>query len=88
VILPWLAAGPEPLCAVYHQRAQSVIEAALQRQERKISRVLQVLQARRVGESEILRFLPDLASFHNVNHREDLEAVTVRNARQNIDPQK
>jgi molybdopterin-guanine dinucleotide biosynthesis protein A len=78
VVLPWLEAGPEPLCAIYHTRALPTIEAALRRQERKISRVLQGLQLRRVGEAEILGFLPDLASFHNVNRREDLEAVPGR----------
>jgi molybdopterin-guanine dinucleotide biosynthesis protein A len=86
VVLPWLTAGPEPLCAVYHKRALPAIEAALQQREHKISRVLQGLAIRKVGESEILRFLPDLASFHNINRREDLEALAGRKRQATSDP--
>jgi molybdopterin-guanine dinucleotide biosynthesis protein A len=78
VVLPWLAAGPEPLCAVYHRKALVTIEAALKRGERKISRVLQELQAVRVGEIQILQILPDLTPFHNVNYQQDLEAITLK----------
>jgi molybdopterin-guanine dinucleotide biosynthesis protein A len=76
VILPWPATGPEPLCAVYHKRALPAIEAALHRGESKISRVLQSLWVRRIEEKELLSFLPDLSSFHNVNRREDLVSLT------------
>jgi molybdopterin-guanine dinucleotide biosynthesis protein A len=77
-VVPWLAAGPEPLCALYHKQALPVIEAALQAGERKIGRALRNLKVRRIGEAEILSVLPDLSSFHNINRRQDLEQIPCR----------
>ncbi|MFZ5776323.1 MAG: molybdenum cofactor guanylyltransferase [Thermodesulfobacteriota bacterium] len=76
VVLPWLAAGPEPLYAVYAKAALPRIEASLAAGERKIVRVLARLRVRRVSETEILKVLPDLATFHNINHRHDLARLT------------
>lgn len=72
VVLPWLAAGPEPLYAVYGRNGLAVIESSLLTGERKIGRVLDRLRVRRVSEDEILQVLPDLTTFHNINHRHDL----------------
>lgn len=77
-VVPRLSGGPEPLCAVYHKRALPAIEAALRNRERKVMGALRHLNVRWVGEPEILEVLPDLSSFHNVNHRGDLEAIITR----------
>jgi len=72
VALPWLPEGPEPLYAVYSKKALPVIEENLAKKQCKIGLVYEKLLLRKVTVEEILRILPDLATFQNINHQHDL----------------
>ncbi len=72
VVIPWLANGPEPICAVYHKSALPVIKTSLENGGNKISDIFDRLRVRRVTESEILALVPNLSSFRNINYQEDL----------------
>lgn len=75
VVLPWPKEGPEPLCAVYHRRVWPAVDEALRRHERRIGSLLSRLAVKRIGEEVLLAVVPDLSSFHNINRRQDLEAI-------------
>jgi molybdopterin-guanine dinucleotide biosynthesis protein A len=72
LVLPWLPEGPEPLYAVYSKKALPVIEEHLAQNRCKIGMVFDTLRIRRVSAEEILRIIPDLTPFHNINHQHDL----------------
>jgi molybdopterin-guanine dinucleotide biosynthesis protein A len=74
VVLPWLAGGPEPLYAVYSRKALPRIEESLDQGNFRLNDLCRRLRVLRVGPAEILALLPDFATFHNVNRREDLRA--------------
>ncbi|MGV1100236.1 molybdenum cofactor guanylyltransferase [Thiovibrio sp. JS02] len=75
VVLPRLADGPEPLCAVYGKTALPAIAENLGQGRRKIGLLLETLRVREVREEEILTVVPDLSTFHNVNRQHDLAAL-------------
>lgn len=72
VVLPWLPEGPEPLYAVYSKKAMPVIEENLAQKQCKIGMLYEKLRIRKVSAEEILKILPDLTTFHNINHQHDL----------------
>ena len=72
VVLPWLPEGPEPLYAVYSKKALPVIEEHLAQTRCKISTLYEKLRIRKVMAEEILRILPDLTTFQNINLQHDL----------------
>jgi molybdopterin-guanine dinucleotide biosynthesis protein A len=76
VVLPWLASGPEPLCAVYSQTGLPVIEKDLIKRNLKLSDTVSELRVRRVKEEELLASGADLSTFRNINRPEDLADIT------------
>ncbi len=72
VVLPWLSAGPEPLYAVYSKNGLPIIEQNLANKQCKIGMLYEKLRIRKVSAEEILEILPDLTTFHNINHQHDL----------------
>jgi molybdopterin-guanine dinucleotide biosynthesis protein A len=61
VVIPAGPSGrPEPLCAVYHRRAQPALEAAFRRGVRQAAAVLQA------APSTLLK-MPEVSIFQNVN---------------------
>lgn len=72
VVLPWLPEGPEPLYAVYSKKILPVIEEHLARKQCKIGTLYEKIHIRKVTAEEILRILPDLTTFHNINQPHDL----------------
>lgn len=76
LILPWLANGPEPLCAIYSKSALPVIENHLETGKRKLGALYERLRVRRVSEEEIRAVVSDLEAFSNINHRHELEALS------------
>jgi molybdopterin-guanine dinucleotide biosynthesis protein A len=81
VVLPISAAGPEPLCALYHRDAAAAITAAIARGVRKVTQALEDLSIERVPPGDIREFDPRGVLFQNLNApeeyahaREDLEA--------------
>ncbi len=72
VVAPWLAAGPEPLCAVYRHTCIPALEEYLKSGRRSARRALDVLRTRRVDESDLRHADPSLSTFINLNTPDDL----------------
>ncbi|MBU1405344.1 MAG: molybdenum cofactor guanylyltransferase [Proteobacteria bacterium] len=72
IVLPWLDEGPEPLYAVYSKKALPIIAEQLSNKQYKIGRLFDTLRIRKVTPEEILRIVPDLTTFQNINHQHDL----------------
>jgi len=72
-VVPKLAKGLEPLCAVYDRSLKTQIEKNLERGERRVRSILDVRWSRFIGESELRRLDPGLVSFMNINTPEALE---------------
>lgn len=73
VLLPESAAGPEPLCAVYHREAVGTIRAAVERGVFKVTRALEGLPVEIISPAEICAFDPRGVLFQNLNTRDDYE---------------
>lgn len=72
IVLPWLDEGPEPLYAVYSKNGLPIIEDQLAKKQYKIGKLFDKLRIRKVTPEEILRIVPDLTTFQNINHQHDL----------------
>jgi molybdopterin-guanine dinucleotide biosynthesis protein A len=69
---------PEPLCALYHQRAGATIRAALDRGVRKVMDGLAGLNIERVSPDDSKPFDSEGLLFQNLNSMEDFEAARAR----------
>lgn len=67
VILPHSTCGPEPVCALYHQRAAPAIAAALARGTRKITDALAPLKIENIPPSAWKPFDSSARLFKNMN---------------------
>ena len=72
-VVPRLAPGLEPLCAVYDRSLRGIIEERLAQGGRRIRSVFDSCRTRYVDETELRPLDPELASFYNINTPEDLE---------------
>jgi molybdopterin-guanine dinucleotide biosynthesis protein A len=72
-VVPRSERGPEPLCAVYHQRAEGAIREALQRGKRKVTEVVAMLNPEYVEPGEWKAFDSDGLLFKNMNRPADYE---------------
>lgn len=75
VVVPRIADKVEPLCAVYSRNCLTAIEALLEQNEMRITKLLGLVSTRYVEEDEIGYFDPEHLSFFNTNSRADLEAA-------------
>jgi molybdopterin-guanine dinucleotide biosynthesis protein A len=73
VVLPVSAAGPEPLCAVYHRDCATEIRAQVERGVLKVTRALENAGVEQILPSEILPFDARGLLFQNLNSPEDYE---------------
>ncbi|MCK9295440.1 MAG: molybdenum cofactor guanylyltransferase [Desulfobulbaceae bacterium] len=73
--VPWLAAGPEPLYAVYRKSCLPVIDRQLREKQGKIRLTLEQLKLHKVTEQEVLAITGDLTTFHNINRLGDLQLL-------------
>jgi molybdopterin-guanine dinucleotide biosynthesis protein A len=73
VVVPRVAAGYEPLCALYRPSVLPVFEEQISRGNLRIREVFRAVKTLEIGEEELRRFDPELVSFLNVNRPEDLE---------------
>jgi molybdopterin-guanine dinucleotide biosynthesis protein A len=74
-VLPWLAAGPEPLCGLYHKTALAKIEMQLKIGKVKLKELAEKLSVRKVGETELRKVPGGLLVFSNINRPLDLERL-------------
>ena len=72
VVVPQTREKVEPLCAVYSKNGLGSIHNLLEREELRLSELLNMVKVRYIEEAEINRFDPEHLSFFNVNTEADL----------------
>jgi len=77
-VVPTTTRGAEPLCAMYHQRCEVAIRAALERGVRKVQDGLRELLVELIDPFEWKAFDPDGLLFKNMNTPEDYEEAVRR----------
>ena len=75
-VIPWLQAGPEPLCGLYHKTALDKIELQLKGNRPQVQELLDKLSVRKVKEEEVFTAVADLKVFLNVNREQDLKNIS------------
>jgi len=73
IVLPRIGKMIEPLCAVYSRNCLVPIQKLLDRDERQIRKLFDLVKVRYIEEDEINRFDPEHLSFFNINSQDDLE---------------
>jgi len=77
-VLPMNARGAEPLCAMYHQRAEPAIRKALERGTRKVTDGLLDVRVETIAPDEWKGFDSEGLLFKNMNSPEDYEEAKAR----------
>ena len=77
-VVPMNENGAEPMCAMYHQRAEPAIRGALENGIRKVTDGLGKLQVEHVERAEWKGFDSDGLLFKNMNEPADYEEAKVR----------
>jgi molybdopterin-guanine dinucleotide biosynthesis protein A len=77
-VLPMNARGAEPLCAMYHQRAEPAIRKALERGIRKVTDGLLDVRVETITPAEWNPFDSEGLLFKNMNSPEDYEEAKAR----------
>jgi molybdopterin-guanine dinucleotide biosynthesis protein A len=70
-VIPVINGLEQPLCAVYRRACADTLETFLNDGEHRLTTVVQQLRTRRLAESELRQFDPQLHSFLNVNTPEE-----------------
>jgi molybdenum cofactor guanylyltransferase len=77
-VVPMNAAGAEPMCAMYHRRAEPSIRAALERGTRKVTDGLLGILVETITPAEWKRFDSEGLLFKNMNSPEDYEEARTK----------
>jgi len=77
-VLPMNQRGAEPLCAMYHKRAESAIRAALDRGVRKVTDALADVRIKFIEPSQWKGFDSEGLLFKNMNSPADYEEAKLR----------
>ncbi|HTX15087.1 MAG TPA: molybdenum cofactor guanylyltransferase [Candidatus Baltobacteraceae bacterium] len=77
-VVPMNAAGAEPMCAMYHRRAEPSIRAALERGTRKVTDGLLGILVETITPAEWKRFDSEGLLFKNMNSPEDYEEARAK----------
>ncbi len=75
VVIPETHKGLEPLCAVYSKRCINVIQQQIVKENFKIRDFLKRIRLKKVKESTLKKWDPELVSFSNINTPEDLRKM-------------
>lgn len=70
-VIPEVGGKLQPLHAVYRKRCASAIEALEAGGEKRLSAIVDAINAKRIGEGELRKIDPELRSFLNVNTPEE-----------------
>jgi molybdenum cofactor guanylyltransferase len=73
IVVPRIKNEVEPLCAVYSKNCLGPIKELLERDERQIRVLFDMVKVKYVEEDEIDNFDPQHLSFFNINSQKDLE---------------
>ena len=71
-VVPCFEDRPHPLCSAYRREVRPTVSAALDRGVRSVRKLLESLEVRYVGETELWRFGDPNLLLMNVNSPEDL----------------
>ena len=85
-VLPMNTRGAEPLCAMYHQRAEPAIRKALERGTRKVTDGLLDVRVETIAPAEWNPFDSDGLLFKNMNSPEDYEEAKARLSERTMKP--
>jgi molybdopterin-guanine dinucleotide biosynthesis protein A len=77
VIVPQTREKVEPLCAVYSKNCLASIHNLLERDELRLSELINMVKVRYIKEDEINRLDPEHLSFFNVNTQADLDRARI-----------
>jgi molybdopterin-guanine dinucleotide biosynthesis protein A len=77
-VVPMGALGAEPLCAIYHERTEGAIRAALALGTRKVTEALKNLSVETIEPAEWKAFDSEGLLFKNMNAPEDYEEARAR----------
>jgi molybdenum cofactor guanylyltransferase len=77
-VVPMNALGAEPLCAVYHKRAEPAIRSALERGTRKVTDGLKDVRTEAIAPTEWKAFDSEGLLFKNMNSPEDYEEARAK----------
>ncbi|MCF8078095.1 MAG: hypothetical protein K9K88_02325 [Desulfobacterales bacterium] len=72
IVVPFSGTYYQPLCAVYSKRCIPLIEAQLERGDRKVDRLFERVAVKPVSYRRLRSVDPALRSFFNVNTPEEL----------------
>jgi molybdopterin-guanine dinucleotide biosynthesis protein A len=73
VVIPEIAAGLEPLCAVYSKNCQKFAEHNLRQHHLKIQQFFKKVRVKKIKEKALRKKDPGLISFFNINTPADLD---------------
>ena len=73
VVVPQMARGYEPLCAVYSKKCLDALEECIKNEQYRIIEIFDKGPTTRVPESRLRQFDPHLLSFFNINTPHDME---------------
>ncbi len=73
IVLPRIGQLVEPLCAVYSKNCVAPVQELLEHDERRITKLFNMVKVKYIEEGEIDRFDPERVSFFNINSRNDLD---------------
>ena len=85
-VLPMNTRGAEPLCAMYHQRAEPAIRKALERGTRKVTDGLLNVRVEMITPAEWNPFDSAGLLFKNMNSPEDYEEAKAKLGQQTMKP--
>jgi molybdenum cofactor guanylyltransferase len=77
-VVPMNALGAEPLCAVYHKRAEPAIRSALERGTRKVTDGLKDVRTEAIAPTEWKAFDSEGLLFKNMNSPEDYKEARAK----------
>jgi molybdenum cofactor guanylyltransferase len=77
-VVPMNALGAEPLCAIYHKRAEPAISSALERGTRKVTDGLKDVRIEAIAPTEWKAFDSEGLLFKNMNSPEDYEEARAK----------
>jgi molybdenum cofactor guanylyltransferase len=77
-VMAMTARGSQPLCAMYHQRAEPPLRRVLERGMRKVTEALREIRVEEIAPAEWNRFDSDGFLFKNMNSPEDYEEARAK----------
>jgi len=85
-VIPHTAVGAQPLCAMYDRACLEPIRNRLERSELRLSDLIDVVKATKIGPAEVAPFDPEGTLFFNVNTQDDYTQANALATRDHSQP--